>query len=104
MQNGKVPMFRMKPHYGFLTASIVMLVLGIMIYFQGHSDPGNPDAAQHSNLGLVITIMLSGGFLILATARMWFKHLWHDRYDRKGRMIDRGRAPERRGRKDSVKS
>ena len=96
--NGKVPTYRMKPNYGLLTAAAVFLVFGAMIYWSGHMDPGEVDSAARSNLGLAVSIMIAGVCIILGTSRMWFKHLWHDRYDRNGKMRDRGRprAPEYR--------
>ena len=73
-------MFRMKPNMGALAAAIVVLVLGLLFFWQGHSDPGNIPAKERSNLILAISIVISGVLFIIATGRMWFKHLWHDRY------------------------
>ena len=78
--HGKVPMFRMKPQPGYLWAAIIVLLMGVLIYFEGHRDPGNVPAHERSTLILVISIIASGVLLIIATSRMWFKHLWHDRY------------------------
>ena len=30
----------------------------------------------------MISIVVAGLLVIVATSRMWFKHLWHDRYGR----------------------
>lgn len=89
--NGRVPMFRMKPNYGFLVAAAISLLFGVMVYWSGHLDPGAIDAAARSNLGLALSIVIAGACLILGTGRMWFRHLWHDRYDRHGKMRDSGR-------------
>lgn len=83
MQNGKVPMFKMKPHGGTLWMSIIVLLLGVMTYFEGHGDPGDISAHEKSNLVLMISVVVSGGLMIISTSRMWFKHLWHDRYGRR---------------------
>jgi hypothetical protein len=57
-----------------------MLVLGVLFYFEGHRDPGDIPAQERSNLILAIFIVISGLLFIISTGRMWFKHLWHDRY------------------------
>ena len=77
---GKVPMYRMKPQKGFLFSSFVVLLLGILFFFEGKRDPGNLPAIERANFILVISIVVSGALFIIATSRMWFKHLWHDRY------------------------
>jgi hypothetical protein len=78
--HGKVPMFKMKPHKGSLLAAVVVLVLGIMFFFEGHRDPGDLPAQERSKFIFVLSIVISGLLVIVATARMWFAHLWHDRY------------------------
>ncbi len=78
--HSKVPMFRMKPQAGYLWAAVIVLVLGVLLYFEGHRDPGDLPAHRRSTLVLVISIVVSGILFIISTSRMWFKHLWHDRY------------------------
>lgn len=78
--HGKVPMFKMKPHKGSLIASIIVLLLGVGFFFDGHRDPGNIPAHDRANLILMGSIVISGLLFIVATGRMWFTHLWHDRY------------------------
>lgn len=85
MQSGKVPMFKMKPQSGTLWVSVIMLLLGAAAFFDGHKDPGDIAAQDRSNLALALSIVVSGVLMIVATSRMWFKHLWHDRYGRSGR-------------------
>ena len=77
---GKVPMFKMKPHKTTLVAAIIVLVLGLLFFFEGHRDPGDIPAHDRSNLILAICVVSSGVLFIISTSRMWFKHLWHDRY------------------------
>lgn len=77
---GKVPMFKMKPHGGSLVAAIAVLILGIAFFFEGHRDPGDLPAHDRANLFLTVSIIVSGLLSIVATGRMWFRHLWHDRY------------------------
>jgi len=83
MHGGKVPMFKMKPQRGTLWLAIAILALGCVAFFDGHRDPGDIVAHDRSNAFLAITIVVSGVLLIIATSRMWFKHLWHDRYGRR---------------------
>lgn len=78
--HGKVPMFKMKPHKGSLLAAAVVLLFGVLFYFEGHRDPGDIPAQERSKLILALSIVISGVLLIIATGRMWFAHLWHDRY------------------------
>lgn len=78
--HGKVPMFKMKPHKGSLLAAAVVLLFGVLFYFEGHRDPGDIPAQERSKLILALSIVISGLLTIIATGRMWFSHLWHDRY------------------------
>ena len=78
--HGKVPMFKMRPAKGALIAAGCVLVLGISCYLEGHRDQGDLPAHEASNLILVISIIVAGLLLIVSTGRMWFGHLWHDRY------------------------
>lgn len=83
MQSGRVPMFKMRPQRGTLWSAIVILVIGVVAYFDGHKDPGNIPAQDRAQAILAISIVVSGILLIIATGRMWFRHLWHDRYGRR---------------------
>ncbi|WP_322607784.1 hypothetical protein [Pontiella agarivorans] len=73
-------MFKMKPEPVPMIGSIVVFILGLLFWLEGHRDPGNLPAHSRANLIFAISIIISGLFLIVATGRMWFKHLWHDRY------------------------
>ncbi len=83
MHGGKVPMFKMKAQRGTLWLAIFILGLGFVAFFDGHKDPGDIPAQDRSHIFLVIAIIVAGILLILSTGRMWFKHLWHDRYGRR---------------------
>lgn len=83
--NGKVPMFKMKPNMGTLIGAGVIFLLGALAFFDAHRDPGNIPAQDRSKLIFTISIVISGLLLIISTGRMWFGHLWHDRYAGKKR-------------------
>lgn len=78
--NGHVPMFKMRPQKGGLIAAFVVLVLGVLFFFEAHRDPGDLAAHEHARFALAVSIVVSGLLVIISTGRMWFKHLWHDRY------------------------
>lgn len=78
--HGKVPMFKMRPHKISLVSSICVLVLGVLFFYEGHKDPGDLPAQDRAHLVLAISIVVSGLLFIISTGRMWFRHLWHDRY------------------------
>lgn len=81
LQNhGKVPMYKMKPNQGFLMAALLVLLLGLLFFYEGRRDPGDIPAHNRANLMLAVSIVISGLLFIVSTGRMWFKHLWHDRY------------------------
>ena len=81
LQNhGKVPMYKMKPNRGFLMAALLVLLLGLLFFYEGRRDPGDIPAHNRANLMLAVSIVISGLLFIVSTGRMWFKHLWHDRY------------------------
>ncbi len=83
MQSGKVPMFRMKPQRGTLWMAISVIILGAVAFFNGHTDPGDIPAQDRGHAFLAVSIVVSGVLLIVATSRMWFKHLRHDRYGKR---------------------
>ena len=78
--HGKVPMHKMKPQRGFFVSAIVVLGLGGLFFYEGYRDPGDIPAHERANIFLLVSIVVSGLLFIIATGRMWFKHLWHDRY------------------------
>ena len=74
---------------GTLTIALVVLLLGVLFLFEGHRDPGDIPAHNRSNLVFAVSVVISGLLFIIATGRMWFKHLWHDRYAGKKRRRSR---------------
>lgn len=83
--HGKVPMFKMKPNKGALFAALFVVLLGALFLYEAHRDPGNIPAQNRAKLFFSISVVIAGLLLIVSTGRMWFKHLWHDRYGGKKR-------------------
>lgn len=79
MQGGRVPMFKKKPMQGPMRAAIIVLLLGVLLFFEGYRDPGNISAHNRANAILALSIVGSGILIIISTGRMWFKHLQTDR-------------------------
>lgn len=77
----KVPIYRMRPSSGPLIGAGVILLFGIVVCQYAAQDPTMFDFP--SKLILAVCVALSGILVIIATGRMWFKHLWHDRYKHK---------------------
>lgn len=71
---GEVPIFRC------VCPAAHWPLLGIPFFLPGHTDPGDLPPHQRTNLLLVMCRMVSGLLLSISTARMRFRHLWHDRY------------------------
>jgi hypothetical protein len=76
-------MFKMKPQRGTLWLAILVLTFGCVAFFDAHKDPGNIPAQDRGHAVLALSIAVSGTLVIVATGRMWFKHLWHDRYGKR---------------------
>ncbi|VGO19809.1 hypothetical protein [Pontiella sulfatireligans] len=83
MQSGKVPMFKMKPQRGTLWLAVIIFLLGLAFFYDGRSDPGDVPARNRADLVFAVSIVVAGVLVIISTARMWFGHLWHDRYGRR---------------------
>jgi hypothetical protein len=77
---GKVAMFKLRPRMGFIWLAVALGVLGGMYVVQLQADAYyDPSLENRANLVITITALLVWFCLIMATARMWFAHLWHRR-------------------------
>lgn len=70
----------MRPHRGTLFAALAVFLLGVLYLYDCHRDPGDIPAQERGNLVFAASIVIAGVLVIISTGRMWFKHLWHDRY------------------------
>lgn len=80
MHSGHVPSFKIRPNYGALIGAVIVLLFGVLGFYHFRSNPGDLDAEGRGSLLLAVCIVISGGLTIIATSRMWFRHLWHQRY------------------------
>ena len=72
-------MFKLKPSGGLLLAALFALIIGGLIsvcLFQSGYDSGRYESFL---LSATVTVVITVALVIAATARMWFRHLWHHR-------------------------
>lgn len=85
---GKVPHFQLRPHPIVLMILILVLITGVLIAMSFFSMEDGTGSFKHRGVfTLIITALLSICLSIVATAKMWFSHLWkknstHDRHKR----------------------
>jgi hypothetical protein len=74
---GKVPHFSMRPHPVVSTVLVFVLIIGLLVAMSFfHKEEGTGHYRHYGILALIITGLLSLFLAILATAKMWFPHLW----------------------------
>jgi len=75
----KVPMFRLRANGGMLLAAFIVLILGGLLSLYFFSEDAYCTGARRGLFSLGLTFSLVVMFLIAATSRFWFRHLWHHR-------------------------
>ncbi|VGO21103.1 hypothetical protein [Pontiella sulfatireligans] len=74
---GKVPTFTMRPHPVVSACLIIILIVGLLLAMSFFSqEDGTGTFKQRGILTLIVTAILSICLTILATAKLWFTHLW----------------------------
>ncbi len=74
---GKVPHFTLRPHPVVTMVLILVLVVGLLTTLSFIStDDGSGVQRQKGVLVLVLTLVISVCLTIVATAKLWFTHLW----------------------------
>jgi len=74
---GKVPHFTLRPHPVVTMVLILVLVVGMLTTLSFIStDDGSGVQRQKGVLVLVLTLVISVCLTIVATAKLWFTHLW----------------------------
>ena len=83
---GKVPHFTLRPHPAATGAFFFTLIVGLLLAMSLLSkEEGAGNYKQQAVLTLSITGVVCFCLAILATSKMWFRHLWkknstHDRH------------------------
>lgn len=78
MTRGKVPHFSMRPHPVVLAAMIMTLIIGGLLALSLFSKDEGTGGTYHQQgvLTLIITAILTILQAIVATAKLWYTHLW----------------------------
>ena len=74
---GKVPHFSMRPHPALVGGMIMLTVVGLLVALSFFSKEfGSGEFKRKGILVLMVTGLFDMFLLILATAKLWFPHLW----------------------------
>ncbi len=74
---GNVPHFTLRPHPVVLMVLAMVLVVGLLIAMSFFSkEEGTGEFRQKGILTFVFTGIISICLTIVATAKLWFSHLW----------------------------
>ncbi|MBM4156867.1 MAG: hypothetical protein FJ221_17850 [Lentisphaerae bacterium] len=81
VMSGHVINFRLRPpkRMFFLAFLILAVGGGIAAYYLSPARRFMPDARARAYFAIAIASVSSGCILIVATAKLWFRHLWHKR-------------------------
>ena len=74
---GKVPHFTLRPHPVVTLVLVLVLITGLLVSLSFFSMEDGTGKYKHRGiLTLTVTCLLSICLSIVATAKMWFAHLW----------------------------
>lgn len=74
---GKVPHFTLRPHPVVSMVLVLVIIMGLLVAMSFFSmEEGTGEHSQRGVLTLILTTILSILLAIVATAKMWFTHLW----------------------------
>lgn len=74
---GKVPHFTLRPHPVVSMVLILVMIVGLLMAMSLFSmEEGTGEYRQRGIFTLILTGILSILLSIVATAKMWFRHLW----------------------------
>lgn len=78
---GHVMNFRLRPpkRIFFIALLILAAGAGVAAYLLGEDRRFLPNSRAHAYLAIAVSAVLSGCVVIVATAKLWFGHLWHKR-------------------------
>ena len=74
---GKVPHFTLRPHPVVSMVLVLVIIVGLLIAMSFFSmEEGTGEHKHRGIITLILTSILSIFLAIIATAKMWFTHLW----------------------------
>jgi hypothetical protein len=78
---GHVMNFRLRPpkRMFFLALLVLAAGAGIAAYYLGDDRRFLPNSRANANLAIAMSSVIAGCVVIVATAKLWFGHLWHKR-------------------------
>ncbi len=79
--SGRVINFRLRPPKRMFFLAFLILAAGgaIAAYYLGPEKRFLPNARSTAYFAIAFSSVLAGCILIVATAKLWFRHLWHKR-------------------------
>ena len=79
LPDNQVPMFRLQAHRGMLLSALLVFVIGGLLSLYFFKEDAYCTGASRGPLTFIFTACTVFILLIGATARFWFRHLWHHR-------------------------
>ena len=78
---GRVVNFRLRPPKRMFFYALLILAAGggIALYYLSPERRFLPHSRSMAYLAIAFSVVLSGCLVIIATAKLWFRHLWHKR-------------------------
>ena len=79
--SGRVINFRLRPSKRMFLLAFLILAAGgaIAAHFLSPERRFLPNARATAYFAIAASSVLAGCILIIATAKLWFRHLWHKR-------------------------
>lgn len=79
--SGHVINFRLRPPKRMFVLAFLILAVGgvVAAYYLSPGQRFLPNAQSRAHFAIAFSSVLSGCILIVATAKLWFRHLWHKR-------------------------
>jgi hypothetical protein len=79
LMGDRVPMYKQQANRGLLWLAALILVIGGLISLYLFNEDAYLSQNSRGIFAGLVTVILSLFLVIAATARFWFRHLWHHR-------------------------